>query len=373
LYRKTLDILFDNKWSLPVVLAIWIIVAILIVFLAISLYNLEKFKPIANLDFEESEWIKINSANLQITSNDRIISPNDPVTLFLSITNKVPLKITIDPEFYPYVLGEIGDAKHVNSITYDSEHSGTFSRLYFPTTEGLNILKVSLKISYYNGTFLTYQNATTSFNVISHADELQIQQNSYFLIGVFASVGIGIGTITALVFSVKYSRKEVEKLTEQNKNLSEQFDIQNKPWILINELEPKFATYGTRDIPWEEYLKNLAKDPETEIPQHIKIRVSCTNVGKFPTKIIEYRHTGNNITTFEELKQNKHSERILFPNQSMSFVPTVLWDTDTDFFIAYLIEYTYSIFGKKETVFVGTQWKIRDKGIFDLDYWPKEL
>ncbi len=230
-------------------------VTLLIIFY-FNLQYLDQFKPIATLQFPESEWIKINKANMYTKIGSGAISPNEQVVLMLNVTNKVPLNILIEPEFHTYLAGNLIDVKNIRGTVYGFEHTSTITENYFPTLEGLNVIKVALRISYSNGTFLTYQNDTTSFDVISQTDELQIKQNDYLFWGVVASAIIGGGTITALLISVIYSRKEVALLEATSRN-------ESRPWLgattmMTHVIGPPRLVF---------HFKNYGKIPATHIKE----------------------------------------------------------------------------------------------------------
>lgn len=338
--RKKFDAVVESELYKYSIIALYVFLIILIIILYINYQNLEQSKPIATLNFKESEWIKINTANLLAQFGDRIISPNDPVTLFLNVTNKVPLNIMIGPEFYPYITGELGDVKHVVPMTYGREHTGTFSRHYFPTSEGLNILTVALKISYPNGTFLTYQNATTSFHVVSNTDKLQIQQNNFLFWGITASAIIGGGTLTALYFNQKTSKEEISKLDKQNKlsakqikllktqndDLKEQTSIQNRPWISIADRKPSHELSS------------------------IMLKIFIKNFGKSPANNITFRGlTDDKPLTIESLSKTANAgfNYSLAPNEGMSFRQVISPEEykaghgGNGFYFAMYVEYTY--------------------------------
>lgn len=245
-----------SKWYGYIIIALYGFVAILIIFLVINIINLEQYKPIANLQFEESKWIKINSANFYTRIGERAITPNDQVTLVLNVTNKVPLNIMIEPEFHTYQAGKLVDIRNVSHMVYGHEYTGIFTRNYFPTSEGLNVIKVALKISYSNGTFLTYQNTTTVFDVISKTDKLQMQQNDYLLIGVIASSFIGGGTVLALAFNVHFSRKEVDHLEKQAKT-------ENRPWLGATTM----MTINRAPLQLIFHYKNYGKFPANDVEE----------------------------------------------------------------------------------------------------------
>ena len=205
----------------------------LIVLIIVNAIELQKFLPITNLEFQESEWIKISSANLYTRYQDPTISPNDQIFMILNVTNKVPHNILVEPSFHTYFSGNPTDIQSGEKMTYGHYAEGKFQSDFFPKFEGLNIVQVALKISYSNGTFLTYQNATTTFDVISKSDELQIQQNYFLLAGVIISSVIGGGTLTALYFNRRTSKEEIKLLEIQNHDLKEQHIIQNRPWISL--------------------------------------------------------------------------------------------------------------------------------------------
>lgn len=358
------DIIFDNKWYNYFMIALYGFLIIVIIGLVINYYNLEQYKPIANLDFEESEWIKINTANLQVQVSDRIISPNDPVTLFLNITNKVPLNIMIDPEFYPYIAGELGDAKHVASMTYGFEHTGTFSRLYFPTSEGLNILKVALKISYSNGTFLTYQNDTTSFDVVSNTDKLQIQQNYYLFWGVIASATIGGGTLTALYFNQKTSKEEISKLDKQNKlsekqirllqkqnqDLKEQTSIQNRPWISLSTEEPVRLIKPKFEILLINYGKTVATNITAIAIVHNGKITEENFIGMLPIN-----------PKFDISPKEKFSEFITIKESILEVI-----DTSEDIHIGLLLKYNFEETKEGRSFFIAKWIPSTGNLIFDI-------
>ena len=137
-----------SKWYDYLLIFLLISVIALLVVFYLNLQYLDQFKPVATLQFPESEWIKINDANMYTKIGSGAISPNEQVVLVLNVTNKVPLNILIEPEFHTYLAGKLIDIKNIRGTVYGFEHTATITENYFPTSQGLNIIKVALKISY---------------------------------------------------------------------------------------------------------------------------------------------------------------------------------------------------------------------------------
>ncbi|MEK6946903.1 MAG: hypothetical protein AABX32_04820 [Nanoarchaeota archaeon] len=294
-----------------------IIIILLIVttaYLFLTLQSLEQFKPIATLTFPESEWIKINSAQLFTPVRTNVIFPNDQIILVLNITNNKPLLTEVKPYFYTIVGGNLVDAQERRGIVFGHNHTSTISTDYYPVFEGLNFVTVALKISYSNGTFLTFQNTTTNFEVLSRSDQAQLEQNYYFVIGVFASSVIGGLTIVALAYSVYYSRKETRLLEYQVR-------MKERPWISPNDIVGMWVTFengitipfkDAEDIILEKSNKTLAVDRIYEI--------IVKNSGSTPAKI--RGRIKDNIIKFEQSdleKMKVNVEPIIMPGESEFF------------------------------------------------------
>lgn len=274
-----------SKWYTYLIIALFIAIGIQTIIFFITLHNLEQYKPIANFQFEESEWIKINSANVY-TQGKHVVTPNDQLYVIFNVTNKVQKNILIEPEFHTYQAGHLKEVRPISPAIFGFEYTGTIDGVYYPTFEGLNIVETAFKISYSNGTFLTYQNATTGFNVISKTDELQIQQNDYVLLGFIASTIIGAGTLTVLYFTQRTSNKQIDLLKTQNKDLKDQFNLENRPWVVPSDIVPKFVSFEdgtTIDYDLAEDMIRLKTNKSKSVNRSYEIIVK--NVGKLPATV----------------------------------------------------------------------------------------
>lgn len=170
-----------------------------------SYQKLEQSRPIAILKYPDSEWITINEARLYSTHRTGFVFPNDQIRLELNITNNKPLNIEIQPYFENEIGGKLVDSTETQKIIFGFHRTDSIERYYFAQGEGLNILTVPLKISLSNGTYLTFQNATTAFQVLSQNDKLIIDQNNY----IFGSVIASIALVGVLIWQSKLLKRQI--------------------------------------------------------------------------------------------------------------------------------------------------------------------
>lgn len=193
---------------LIIAIASTVVLAILVVILYYDVNELKKFLPSAILDFPEDEWIKVNDA--KIYRFGQTISPNDQLTLMMNITNKKSIRLNIEPKLYVDVGGEVLKKREDLGLTQIGiNYRGLLPPYYFfAGNEGQNNIKVSLALSYFNGTFIKYENASTNFQVLSTGDKLLSEQNGMILTGIIVSA-IGVTSASIInAYQTKITRDE---------------------------------------------------------------------------------------------------------------------------------------------------------------------
>ncbi|MCH7561484.1 MAG: hypothetical protein IIC67_09020 [Thaumarchaeota archaeon] len=184
---------------------------------------------------------------------------------------KLDYPIELHATFQVFVGGKnVTNLIHLEPIpkfTLDDRTNGAHWE-YYATEEGRNKIKADLRfINSSNGVLLHNVNKTTEFDVVSPAFALQDQSNKTTSWALTASVTVGVFTVVALVSSTLYSRSNVKALrkqnrtlVKQNKELKEQYSIQNRPWISIIS-ERAFNFNGSRfEIIFQNYGKSVAHD-----------------------------------------------------------------------------------------------------------------
>lgn len=359
-----------STWYGYLIITLNVVVAILIIFLLINIHNLEQYKPITNFQFEESEWIKINSANVY-TQGKQVVTPNDQLLVIFNVTNKVSKNILIEPEFHTYQAGQLKEIKPISSVVYGFKNTGIIDGVYFPTFEGLNIVEVAFKISYSNGTFLTYQNATTGFNVISKTDELQIQQNDYILWGFFASTLIGAGTLTVLYFTQRTSNRQISKMDDQlskmdiqnsllekqidllktqNEDLKEQQSIQNRPWISLIAEHPVTLHEGLFQIQFENFGNSVATNV-----------VTTSRIKKGEITKEDLIKNGITYPEFDISPKESFSHILPIPEEIQKII-----DTDNDIHIGIIIKYKFEQTKEGECIIIARWEKSIKKSMYEI-------
>ena len=329
-------------------------------------------KIIRQFSGESSELYNIKDRQLINTIRENYIFPNDVLKYRFGIDNPLEHAALVS---YTFEIFQNAELKHQDRGEWHiTEMSTQYKQFEFSlANEGIHNFKMSLQFhnSTDNMAYAQYIPSIEQIQILNLSNKLQDDANRLTHHSLIVASGVGIVTLMGLLTSAYYSKKEVDKLSEQNKNFKEQFSIKNRPWIIIKKVNPKFASYDNHSIPWDEYLKNLSKNPEINDPKEISVSISCTNVGNSPANITEYRYSGRKSITRKELKNMKPQERILFPNQDISFMIKIPYDKDSNFFIAYLIEYVFDVFGKKDSDVVGVQWRYLNRNIFDMDHWSQ--
>ena len=206
------------------------------------------FFPFEDLNFQENDYFEFQSSSLH--SRDTIITTSERLVLSLGFTNKQPYPLTIEPEVYTWI-GKLNPVKETLPLTtYGPNHGPTGKNNVFtaPVNEGENFFKVALKISYGNGTFIDYLNDTVTYNILSPESAIQERQNSTLFGSVVVAAFVGAGTIGALIWTNKISKKEIrlqedqiEKINDQNDFLKEQAGIENRAWIGRTKEDPSIV------------------------------------------------------------------------------------------------------------------------------------
>lgn len=313
---------------------------------AYDLYQLRNYLPIATLDFPEDKLIKINSAN--IYSFDQVVSPNDQLTLMLNVTNKNSTRFYVEPKIYLDVGGEVLKKREdFEPIQLGINYTGVLlPYTFFAANEGQNNVRVALAISSFNGTFIKYENATTSFSVLSTSDKLLHDQNNTVLLGVIFSGIIGTATVVALFGTKRSSDRYADELRESNKFLKtqtetavgqmgvlkeqnqlyrEQFSLLNRPWISISNLDPLVHQPCYLYVP----LKNYGKTPAVRIKTKYLVKEDNITVD-------ELERDGKPVETADMTPDEIWSENLEMPKETYD----KMLSTDNCYFGLY-IEYSY--------------------------------
>ena len=350
----------------------------------IVLFDLNKISsPVGRSDYVYTE-----KGTLINNYRDNVVFPNDKITYKTTLKYQQTEDVTVIPTI-KIIQGGKNTTNPIELKSIDFHNKGEsrdISQEFFVGNEGHNEIIIEYQIfNSSNNVQLDLARITEQVEVLSLSDKLQSDQNNTLFLGTIASVIIGAVTTLALIFSVHYSKEEVNRFDEQNTFSKEQIRLlgnqndelkkhnilQNRPWIVINPLKFHLAVLDTREIPWEDYLKNVSADPNFEVPKEVRMIVSCKNVGSSPARVIQYRYRGTEKITLEQLKQKKHSERILLPSQEMTWVANTPY-FGQEYFISFLVEYSYDIFDQKGSDFIGTQWRYHNRDYWDIDEWSKE-
>jgi len=365
-----------GKTYRAILIGLFVLIAIFTGIFAYDVYQLQNFLPIATLDFPEDDWIKVNSAKIYHYSYEQAISPNDQLTLQLNVTNKKQIRFYVEPKIYLDVGGEVlKKRENFGAIQLGINSTGELSPYaFFAANEGQNNIRVLLALSSFNGTFIKYENATTSFQVISPSDKLLHDQNNTVLLGVIFSGIIGIATVLAL-FGTKrssdrhatelrtsndflkkqteISAKQMDALQEQNQLYRDQFSSLNRPWISLSNLDPLTHEPNYLMVP----LKNYGKTPAVNIKTKYHVKE-----GNFT--VDELQRDGKSVDTASMTPDEIWTENLEMSSETY----TKMLSTDNCYFGLY-IEYSYET-GKTGVTTIICQIK---KGTKEISYKIKDL
>lgn len=274
-----------GKTYRAILIGLLCLLAVLAGVLTYDLYQLRNYLPVATLDFPEDKLIKINSAN--IYSFEQAVSPNDQLMLMLNVTNKNSTRFYVEPKIYIDVGGEVLKKKeNFGPIELGINYTGELPPYtFFAANEGQNNVKVLLVISSFNGTFIKYENATTSFSVLSTSDKLLHDQNNTVLLGVIVSGLVGAG---ALIFTAI----QTLKLREERK-------LTLRAWI--GDVGSKFTTKNVinatgETMAYEEWKKLSESSKQQFDYKSVEIHFLVKNFGTVPAVDIRGRWFSNPST-----------------------------------------------------------------------------
>ena len=104
--------------------------------------------------------------------------------------------------------------------------------------------------------------------------------------GFIASTIIGACTLTVLYFTQRTSNKQIDLLKTQNKDLKDQFNLENRPWVVPSDIVPKFVSFEdgtTIDYDLAEDMIRLKTNKSKSVNRSYEIIVK--NVGKLPATV----------------------------------------------------------------------------------------
>jgi hypothetical protein len=373
-----------EKQALVFSLGVTLMVVVFLVGVFVIPIPMQEFKEEYGLNRIQEIRIEGTDVHFEIygallnTDRPDYIFPKDFLHYKIIFQTKKEFPIELHTELIIYA----GKNNVTNTVTLpiakftSDERTNDVSFYYHAEELGRNIIFANFKfINSTNGVVLKDFSKTTKYDVVTSDYALQDKANKNTNVALIVSILIGVGTLIALISSTLYSRSNVMELrsqnstlVKQNDELKKQYSFQNRPWIVINPLEFHLAVLDTREIPWKDYLKNVSMGPNFEVPKEVRLIVSCKNIGSSPARVIQYRYRGTEKITLEQLKQNKHSERILLPSQEMTWVVNTPY-FGQEYFIAFLVEYSYDIFDQKGSDFIGTQWRYYNRDYWNIDEW----
>lgn len=199
-----------------------IILTIGIIDITNQVSEIRKYLPIAEFEFIETDFYKIDSA--RVYTNGKNAAPKEKLQLIVHVTNKLDVPLKFQPDIKVSLGGHM--INHIENLPYDIVSSKSSNNLqgfdFYLAEEGPNEIEVTMKILFVNGTVIKEESVSSTIDVISLSNQLQIKQNQDTSNGVIMSAVIGIGTVIALLASLHYSRKEIESLNSQNAILKEE-------------------------------------------------------------------------------------------------------------------------------------------------------
>jgi len=238
--------------------------------------NLE-LNQIANIDFE-NEYFKMDGILIN-NYRDIVIFPDDKLTFKTTLHNKSDKEIDYVPTI-KLLRGEktVDGPTQLANRTLNPNVGWTFYKHeFFVGDEGTKRLQIMIEGTEVEaGTQIPIQYIETDLQILSLSNKIQSDQTNTLLMGVIASSFIGGGTLSALYFNQKTSKKEIKKLDKQNElsekqinllqkqnqDLKEQTSIQNRPWVSVADIEPR---YSLKPNFLEINIKNFGKSPAHNI------------------------------------------------------------------------------------------------------------
>jgi len=228
---------------------------------------------ISKIDFE-NEYFIMNGVLIN-NYRDVVIFPNDKLTFKATLLNKSDKEIDYIPTI-KILQGEKiidGPIQLVNRTLIPNVGWTFYQHEFFVGDEGTKRFQITI-----NGTDIETGNQIPTkyieidLQILSLSNKIQSDQTNTLLAGVIASFMIGGGTLTALYFNQRTSNKEISKLDnqnelsekqirllkKQNQDLKEQTSIQNRPWVSIADVEPR---YHLKPNMLEINIKNFGKSP----------------------------------------------------------------------------------------------------------------
>jgi len=216
------------------------------------------------------------------TERNQVIFPTDELWYSFKVFNykNYPTNIDYELQFFKYNTPIGSPYFGSEQLEPKSNKTPIFKKIYLNSTGSYDIKFNIIFTNYTSGD--EYYDSSKGFEdieILSRSEQLQIEQNENFLRGVWISAFIGGGTVAALVLSVIFSKKEVDKLDtqnqhakdqigllkKQNENLKEQNSFQNRPWISIIS-ERAFNINGSQfEIIFQNYGKSVAHDVKTTV------------------------------------------------------------------------------------------------------------
>lgn len=218
-------------------------------------YALSKisFQEIVSFPYRSNEWFE---GNAKIINNFRegLIAPNDELTYEITYQNKKLEDLLIESKLEILFGGKV-----VNTVTPNDRliipplESHSQRIIFHPQDIGEN--QIRLVVSILNSTDYSVIDTvpgTINIDIVSFADALQRQANSYTFTGLLISAGVGGVTAISLIFSIVMSNRHLTTLKEQNE-------------ILKKEIAEKFEKSPELVIIWQPKEKPQLHTPELSV------------------------------------------------------------------------------------------------------------
>lgn len=292
-----------------------------------------ELNKISDIDFENNYFAL--DAVLINNYRDSIVFPDDKLTVSAVLLNKWDREMNYFPTI-KVLQGEKmiqGPFQLKNYTLIPNEGWTFFQQTFFVGDENTKRLQITIEgFDVETGDQIIKNDIEVELSILSLSNKIQSEQVNTLLMGVIASSVIGGGTLTALYFNQRNSHKEIKKLDKQNElsekqikllqkqnqDLKEQTSIQNRPWVSIADIEPR---YSLKPNMLEINIKNFGKSPAHNIVSSFMvsdeeineenwnpITVSSDSYSLAPNEIIAMRR----VLTPDEYKMAHGSRRSLY-------------------------------------------------------------
>lgn len=223
-----------------------IVIAAMVVLLLVGLYIIPQplkdwaiehgFNKVKPIEYSETEWYSTKAGMIWNLDRPDYVFPNDELHYVIMFDKKYPHPIEIEPTFQVFVAEH--NVTSIEKLNYklhlSVEHNTDgISYSFFANEEGTNRIEANLKIiNSSNRAVLGNQLEVTKFDVQSLFTKFQQESNETTSKAFFLSIGVGLGTLTALGLTVIFSRKHVKELQNQLNQQRKEMKLAYLPYII---------------------------------------------------------------------------------------------------------------------------------------------